>query len=277
MDIFQEEIDEKGFYHWDQGFQDFKNKHEITAEQRAPMYLSIDFYRQQRRELTDRGWYVIRLGQGSFAVFDNEKYPKPYLELSTSDVKEIEIQQNTSYNLMRKAFKSLDLSLKSAENTLLELARFYNVFETMIEGVTGDSEYHVGPRGGMTQQFDLYFKNVENDFAKFRYDGQVELDYSIWTEDRVFVVEAKSMTRRGLDVGWHKMAFPSHRFIDMVEDNGLKINPVYFLRTRIERKDVLLLYVFTEIWFRDGGIVLNDSDRWKLLKVFSVDLDSFRY
>jgi hypothetical protein len=86
-------------------------------------------------------------------------------------------------------------------------------------------------------------------------------------------VEAKSITRYGLDIGWHKMAFPSRRFVKQVVENGLKVNPVYFLRTRIEGKHTILVFVFTEMKFKDRGIVLNDKERWKLLKVLRVDID----
>ena len=245
----------------------------MDAQQKAPFYLSLDFNRLQRPELTNRGWYVIRLGQGNFGIFDSNQFPKPYLELSKESAEEISIQPVHSHRHMRKSFKSLDYSLNSAENSLLELARFYNIFETMVQHVDGTDEYNVGPRGLMTQKFDVYFKRSNDGFERFMYDGQVELDYSIWTENRVFVIEAKSRTLSGYDIGWHKMAYPSHRFVKQVVEDGLKVNPVYFLRTRIEGKHVILLYVFTEMEFKDEGIVLNDDRRWDLLKVFKVDVD----
>ena len=143
----------------------------------------------------------------------------------------------------------------------------------MVNEIDGASEYYVGPRGGMSQEFPLYFKKHDSTLLSLKYDGQVELDYTIWTENRVFVIEAKSMTRRGRDIGWHKMAFPTTRFIDLARDEGLKINPVYFLRTRIGKSNILFLYVFEEMEFHKGGIILNDERRWKLLKVFSVNID----
>ena len=53
---------------------------------------------------------------------------------------------------MRKAFKSLDYSLKSAENSLLELARYYGIFGEMVHSVDGSTEYQIGPRGLTTQK-----------------------------------------------------------------------------------------------------------------------------
>ena len=273
LDVFRDSIENKGFYHWNQSFQAFKREHNLEAQQRAPQYLSLDFYSKQRPELTDLQWYVIRLGQGNFGIFDETKIPKPYLKLDISTAENIEIYPKKSYINMRRAFKSLDFSLKSAENSLLELSRFYGIFGSMVSAIDGSSEYQVGPRGLSTQRFDLYFKQDEDEPLKLEYNGQVELDYSVWTEDRVFVVEAKSITNYGLDIGWHKMAFPSRRFVNQVVENGLKVNPVYFLRTRIEGKHMILVFVFTEMKFKDMGIVLNDEERWELLKVLRVDID----
>jgi len=273
LKVFRDSIENDGYYRWDQSFQAFKREHNLEAKQRAPQYLSLDFYSKQRSELTNQKWYVLRLGQGNFGIFDETKIPKPYLNLDISTAENIEIDPKKSHIHMRRAFKSLDYSLKSAENSLLELSRFYGIFGSMVSAIDGSSEYQVGPRGLSTQRFDLYFKQIEGEPIKLEYNGQVELDYSVWTENRVFVVEAKSITRYGLDIGWHKMAFPSRRFVTQVVENGLKVNPVYFLRTRIEGKHTILVFVFTEMKFKDRGIVLNDEDRWELLKVLRVGID----
>jgi len=274
IDLFENEINKNGLFHWNKSFQAFKRDYGINAIQKAPQYLSLDFYSQQRPELTELGWYVIRLGRGNFGIFDEKQFPKPYLELSTKKSKEIKIKPKNSHKNMRKAFKSLDYSLRSSENTLLELSRFYNIFETMVKSVDGSPDYQIGPRGLTTQKFDLYFKRTNSEFERLEYNGQVELDYSIWTEDRVFVIEAKSKTNYGLDIGWHKMAFPSRRFVKQVTENGLKVNPVYFLRTRVDEKHVIFIFVFTNMKFKNEGIVLNDKDRWKLLKVFNIPVDN---
>jgi hypothetical protein len=274
LDLFENEITEKGYFYWDKSFQAFKREFSIDAPLRAPQYLSLDFYAQQRNELTELGWYVIRLGRGNFGIFNEDKFPKPYLELPIENAEEIEIENNSTFYNMRKAFKSLDYSLKSAENSLLELARFYGIFGTMVETIDNSREYQIGPRGLTTQRFKLYFKKIDDSLEKFEYNGQVELDYSIWTENRVFVVEAKSITNNGRDIGWHKMAFPSRRFVRQTIEDGLFVTPVYFLRTRYEGKHLILIYVFTEMKFKEEGIILNDENRWKLLKVFKVDINS---
>jgi len=274
LDLFENEITEKGYFYWEKSFQAFKQEFNINAPLRAPQYLSLDFYSQQRPELTELGWYVIRLGRGNFGIFDSKQYPKPYLELPIEGAETIEITQHDSFQHMRKAFKSMDYSLKSAENSLLELARFYGVFGEMVKRVDGSTQYQVGTRGLTTQRFPLFFKHVDGDLKEFEYNGQVELDYSVWTEDRVFVVEAKSITNNGRDIGWHKMAFPSRRFAWQAAESGLKVNPVYFLRTRVGGRHVVLVYVFEEMEFVEEGIVLNDADRWSLMGFFRVNIAS---
>ena len=198
LDLFENKITENGYFYWNKSFQAFKQEFDLDAQQKAPQYLSLDFYSQQRTELTELGWYVIRLGRGNFGIFDKKQFPKPYLELPINGAEEIRVDQKHSFLNMRKAFKSLDYSLKSAENSLLELARFYGVFGKMVQSIDGSTEFQIGPRGLTTQKFDLYFKRNDDSYQQFEYNGQVELDYSVWTENRVYVVEAKSITNNGV-------------------------------------------------------------------------------
>ena len=274
LEEIRPDIEEKGFFHWDKSFQDFKAEYRVDAQQRAPSYLSLDFWRQQRQELIQNNWYVIRTGRGSFGIFSEDQYPKPYLELSAEGAEEISVKPNATYRHLRYAFKNLDLKLKAAENTLLELARFYGVYDVLTEYLDCTSNYQIGPRGGMTQKFPLYFKRRDDTHTRFEYNGQVELDYTIWTESRVFVFEAKSVSRGGLDVGWHKLAYPAHRFYNQTINHELKVNPVYFLRTIYEDVNTVLIFLFRDIEFMDGGVILNDRDAWEPLKVFRVDIDS---
>ena len=273
LEVLRPQINRNGYFSWMRSFQDFKNEFGIEAPQRAPIYLSIDFWSQQRPELIQNELYVIRLGQGNFGIFSIDHFPKPYLDLNPVNAEEITYKPLRSFKHLRKAFKKLDWRLKAAENTLLELARLYGVYKLLAENCDGDSNFQIGPRGGMTQKFDLYFKRKNNSHVKFEYDGQVELDYSVWTENRVFVIEGKSYTRGGLDIGWHKLAFPSHRFFDQVKADGLIVNPVYFLRTIIDDVNVILIFLFREMRFHNEGIVLNDTSQWEPIRVFKINLD----
>ena len=274
LEAIRPDIEEKGYFHWDKSFQDFKAEYGIDAQQKAPFYLSLDFWRLQRPELHQNKWFVIRFGRGSFGIFSEDQFPKPYLELSAEGAEGITCKPNATFRKLRYAFKNLDWRLKAAENTLLELARFYGVYEVLTEYLDGTSDYQIGPRGGMTQRFDLYFKRRDDTHTQFEYNGQVELDYTIWTESRVLVFEAKSVSRGGLDVGWHKLAYPAHRFYNQTINHGLKVNPVYFLRTIYEGVNTVLIFLFREIEFQDDGVILNDRGAWEPLKVFRVDIDA---
>jgi hypothetical protein len=88
------------------------------------------------------------------------------------------------------------------------------------------------------------------------------------------VFEAKSLNRRGFDIGWHKLAFPAQRFASQALTEGLKVNPVYFLRTEDEGEPVILLYVFTNLKFHNHGIILNQTDHWDPIRIFRINLNS---
>jgi len=124
----------------------------------------------------------------------------------------------------------------------------------------------------MTSSFDVYLQRKNTSLEKFRYRGQVELDYTIWTENRAYIFEAKSSLRGGYDVGWHKLAYPAQRFMKLTEENGLKISPLYFLRTRSNGVNTIYLFLFPPIKFREGGVVLNDAEAMTPERVFRVDL-----
>jgi hypothetical protein len=270
FDVIEPSIRENGFYRWDDSWTSFVKKYGIDASQPAPVYLSRDFYSLQRSELVERGLYVIRLGLGNFGIFDQKVFPKPYLKLDEKDAESIGIERGSDYSALRKAFMIEDENLNSAENSLLELCRFYGIFKTIL-GFYGEERYEVGPRGFYSANFPLLFKRRGGVDLELVYDGQVELDYSIWTENRVLVFEAKSVTRGGLDIGWHKLAYPAQRFSGI--GPSLKINPVYFLRKSDRDGNRILIYLFPELHFIQGGVVLNDESCWRPLKTWVVDLD----
>ena len=105
----------------------------------------------------------------------------------------------------------------------------------------------MGPRGNEKAQFDVCFQDKES-FIKFEYQGQVDLDYSIWTKKRIFIIEAKSLNYSGgLDIGWHKLAFPTQRFAVLSKCMGFDISPVYLLRRKTRKTDTGCLFIFSPI------------------------------
>ena len=87
LDEFSKSIDISGYYHWDQSFTEFKRKYNLKATRTTPEYLSIDFWSRQRKELKEKGWYILRVGEGSFAVFSEDNkcifslFPRVYADL----------------------------------------------------------------------------------------------------------------------------------------------------------------------------------------------------
>ena len=87
----------------------------------------------------------------------------------------------------------------------------------MIESVTGKiQEFFIGVRGNTTRTFDIFFRNIGSEIEKIRsYTGQADLDYTLWTNDSVFLFEAKKAGREGvkryLDIGWHKFAYAAYQ------------------------------------------------------------------
>lgn len=274
LDVIRPSIEKQGFYHYTRSFREFAQEHNLNATRMTPSYLSLDFWSRQRPELTNNNLYVIRLGRGTFVIFSYDAFPRPYLALDTANAQDVEFPHKSSFHQLRKSFRNLDYRLKSAENTLLELVRYYDLYAHLVNVFEPTSTYHIGPRGGMTQQFDVYMNHTNGTFQKFRYNGQVELDYTVWTEQRVFVFEAKSLNRRGLDIGWHKLAFPAQRFASQARNDGLKVNPVYFLRTVDDGEQVIFLYVFDELQFHNNGIILNQSNHWKPVCILRITLST---
>jgi hypothetical protein len=261
---FKKSIENNGYFHWKSSFQDYIKRYNLNLRGNAPDYLSINFWSEQPSTLTNNGFYVIRLGVGSFAIFKEERFRKPYLDLKIDNAKNILIKQISSHSHLQDAFNE-----HYNEDANLEHLRILGVYEEILDQICGTKDYRVGPRGSKKSIFKIYFKdqlNQDNPIS-FDYEGQEELDYSIWTEKEVLVFEAKQNKSNsgGLDVGWHKLAFTSQRFLK-IED--LSVIPVYYLR----QNQIIYLFAFPKMpSFRDG-IILNDESQFGKYKSFKVVL-----
>ena len=65
---------------------------------------------------------------------------------------------------------------------------------------------------------------------------------------------------------------PAQRFSKLTEENGLKVSPVYFLRTRDGGTNVIYLFVFPPVKFMEGGVVLNEMEAMTPEKVLMVNI-----
>jgi hypothetical protein len=143
----------------------------------------------------------------------------------------------------------------------------------MISNILGqEREYYIDIRDNTTRAFNVYFQRIDTNENILIYEcnGQADLDYSLWTEDSVFLFEAKKKERAKnnksyINIGWHKFAYACARFRDY---HNLNIYPVYFLRTCNE----VLLFIFPKFSFYRDGIILNDSNQMIPQKIFSVNI-----
>ena len=270
---FNDSIEKFGYYSSPLSFQPFIKKYNLSLRNRAPSYLSIDFWSGQPKTLTERRCYVIRTGKGKFVIFNENRFAKPYLDLNLAETKnQIPVRQIVGYQVLRNAFKQ-----HYHEDTNLEQLRLLGVYDEVVARLFGAKEYHIGPRGHRNSKFQLYFIDKDSDSrAQFTYDGQEELDYSIWTEDSVLVFEAKQFQTRtgipgsvsrnlGTDIGWHKLAYPCFRFHEYSE---LNVYPVYYLRI----DTTIYLFVFSKIEFESDGMVLNRVADFKPNRAFRIGL-----
>tara|TARA_B100000929_G_scaffold283033_1_gene263691 strand:+ start:131 stop:991 length:861 start_codon:yes stop_codon:yes gene_type:complete len=231
-------------------------------------YVSIDFMSKQPKILTDKGYYILRTGGGRFIILDETKFDSSYLDLSISDSIPLETKEDPEFPELYKVFRK-DVNDKSKqENSALEFPNALGCYGLLIKELFGNVKWYVGPRGLKHSQFRTYGKKP-NDGIKLLYDynGPEELDYTIWTKDCILLFEAKVVDREneGLDIGWHKMAYPAARFSKI---NNYTIKPIYFLRC----KNIIHLFVFPKFQFHNDGIIINDKKNQIPEKIFRIDL-----
>ncbi len=259
---FKNQIIKKGYFKYDKNFQQFKKEFGINPKNRAPAYLSIDFFSKQSKELRNNGFYVIRTGLGGFIIFDEKLFPKPYLDLDLTDCEEIKWVVPKGFEELNKVF--LD---NLNEDSTLEVFNAYGVYDELVKKFVGNEKFYIGIRGNKTSKFDVYFKRIDKVEPELIYSfhGQEELDYSLFTDDEIFLIEAKDLKdKKGLDVGWHKMAYPAFRFFKL----NMRIIPVYLLKL----DSIVYLFIFPDFKFYKRGIILNDIERFKPVKKYKIKL-----
>lgn len=253
---------EHGFFLSSESFRGITSSFGTQMRLRAPEYLSKDFWSRQSPFLVEKGYYVIRTGVGKFALLDERVFPKPYLSLLATGAKDLTSRVPQSFNQLKRAFDE-----NAQENAALEQVRFLGIFEQMIFDLFGEDEYVVGPRGNRSSSFDIFVETKEHEKLRLcSYQGQEELDYSIWTEDKVLLIEAKQTQRSDgfLDPGWHKLIYPANRF----RDYKVSLFPTYFLR----RPKEVVMFVFPSVKFYETGVIINDKLAMKPERIYRVRL-----
>ena len=273
LKIFRESIEEQGYYYWNGTFSEFKEQYGLKAPRSTPEYLSIDFWSRQRKELTRNGWYILRVGEGSFAVFSEMEFPRPYTQLDTSNAESLESTRSPDIPHLNDAFRLMMEKKASAEDSILELLRFWGVYDSLVNAMSDSSLFHVGPRGNFKSRFNMSLRRKNNEIVNFEYEGQIELDYSLWSEDKIYLFEAKSRQRGGLDIGWHKLAFPTQHFKNIAQEHSIEIIPVYLLRKYSKIQDHVYFFIFSPVKHHKG-LILNDQRSMEPKRVYSLDLNS---
>ena len=264
---FLSEINTKGFWKCDDSVIKYAKKNGVKLDSNAPNYVSLDFWSKQSEILKDNDYYILRSGGGTFVILDKKQFPNAYLDLSISDYTEMETKEDPEFPELYKAFRKESGDKSKQENSALEHPRALGCYDLLIKELFGNVRWYVGPRGGKTSKFKVYGKksNGETTFL-FDYSGQEELDYTIWTKDSILLFEAKvMMDGEGLDIGWHKMAYPASRFSKI---DNYTTKPIYFLKC----KNTIHLFVFPKFPFYNDGIIINDKKNQIPEKIFRIDL-----
>ena len=264
---FLSEINTKGFWKCDDSVIKYAKKNGVKLDSNAPNYVSLDFWSKQSEILKNNDYYILRSGGGTFAILDKKQFPNAYLDLSISDYTEMETKEDPEFPELYKAFRKEPGDKSKQENSALEHPRALGCYDKLIEGLFGNVKWYVGPRGGKTSKFKVYGKKSNGEIIfLFDYSGQEELDYTIWTKDSILLFEAKvMMDGEGLDIGWHKMAYPASRFSKI---DNYTTKPIYFLRC----KNTIHIFVFPKFQFHNDGVIINDEENQIPEKIFRIDL-----
>jgi hypothetical protein len=120
---FQSKIKEQGYYTSPKDYRTFRQYTQkvwtTISTSNTANFLSKDFWHEQPTILTNNGYYIIRTGEGSFAIFNENIFPSPYLKFNIENVIEISTEEPNGYDNLKTAFKENIL-----ENSALEQLRF---------------------------------------------------------------------------------------------------------------------------------------------------------
>jgi len=264
---FKKNIEQNGYYQiskWSQ----FRKDHKLNdgAFEKPPKWISLDFWSKQDPLLTKNGYYVLRTGSGGFGIFDEKFFPRPYLDLKTENAEKLDYPKGDDWKELLNAFNE-----NNQEDPGLEFLNAFGIYGLIIEKLFGKQEWRVGPRGNTKSEFNVYGKNNLDEISKlYEFDGQEELDYTVWTKNQILLIEAKNGKKKntGLDLGWHKIAYPANRFREI---RNYEITPVYLLRW----DKIYHIFIFPVLNFHNNdGIIINDTEQLKPKHVFSVSAET---
>jgi hypothetical protein len=120
---FQSSIKKQGYFTSPRNYRTFREYTQkvwtTISTTNTATFLSKDFWHEQPTILTNNGYYIIRTGEGSFAIFDEKVFSSPYLKFDIKNVIEIKSVEPDGFGYLKNAFKENIL-----ENSALEQLRF---------------------------------------------------------------------------------------------------------------------------------------------------------
>ncbi len=272
---FKKNIEQKG-YHDISDWSEFRSKYKLDKDgkfEKPQQWISLDFWSKpssgsaQESILTEKGYYILRTGNGGFRIFDERFFPRPYLDLNRENAEKLDYVKEDDWKTLLNAYTIRH----NQENPGLEFLNAFGIYDLIIEKLFGKQEWRVGPRGNTVSKFKVYAKNNQDVVQPlYEFEGQEELDYTIWTKDQILLIEAKKAQKKdeGLNLGWHKIAYPANRFMEFKK---YKITPVYILRF----DKIYHIFIFPVLEFHNNdGIIINDAEQLKPKHVFSVSTET---
>ena len=137
---FKSSIEENGFYKSDTSLNVFTKKYNFQPLQNTAVYLSIDFWSKQSNVLRRNDFFLLRIGGGKFGIFDQKKFPKPYLDLSTNDSVKLDLVRDDDFKDLIEAFDTRQ------ENAGLEHLNVTGVYDSLITELFGKKKMAYWPK-----------------------------------------------------------------------------------------------------------------------------------
>lgn len=255
--------------------------------------LEADFFSRRPPALRSNQFFLVPNGGGNCIIFNNKIFEAPYLNLNGMYYRARELPVR-----MRSKFKNLveALSIQWNEQSFIKALHFCGVFAKLVKQVCNANAYMAGPSGIIASKFPFWMKSKRGKLVKFIYEGMTDLDECLYPADTdiVMPIEAKIDDEHN-DLSWHKLAFPSYRFIDnsatkffrigrshiaapyQDPKKKMKIMPVYCTFDPTTRESYLYVFQNIPILRRQSEIFDNASEKGILLNATAHFRPTFVY
>ena len=257
VDKYKNEIIEKGITEPLSFRDEFKIFSPDINPPRPELHINLDFKTKQNKYLKEKGYFVIRVGDGKFCLIDEKKYDDCYLDLPTDNLEKLIAKPINSNPFLENLF----LSKNTNEKTIIPIMKHYDILSKIIKKLGLGPNYYDGPLVRNKLKFSAYLNNKNStQYEEIDINSQVESDYTIYCDKKLILIELKtgsnleSMTK----LGWHKLIYPSMHFYESHKERQvLDIIPMYVFQNINQNVNDLYIYAFEKFAFHSNGIELN--------------------